>query len=831
MRNGTRRPEVALAALLALAACSKPAVGPAVKPSASSSTGTPAVALSSATVNASTQVVVRLQITLDGTPATLAQATALQPSFTLAGLATEPVSGLPAWRSYVRTGANIPSLPVAGPGTPTTPVNLVLQNVKQPGAETVNPAGVSPPTGGTLADEGDGTLSYTFLAPLPSADDFGTPLTWTGSGETLRVGVFLAGTTGTSRTSATLDFVPNGSPPASRELVLDTNCDQCHGTLAAHNRVRSGTKLCLTCHTWQHADPQTVDPTALAGATPATNPNPLELGRLAHRIHRGKNLPTLFLANTTAAFTPPATSALPQQPLLMPFAASRNTALLGQKFSVVGDLGHEYVFGQMVSRSENGQPARTLAWGITFPRDLRSCGACHLGAAQVGKLDTEVSRRSCAGCHPDVWFGTGAPDQVHFAHPGGPMADDTQCASCHVLGGSPGYAPISELHVPPYASAHFDPLTIQIVGVQGLLPGQSPTVIFVVSDRDGALSPLNAPTPAASTRSLLARAITRLSILISGPTSDYQTGNLAVSTTAPVSESVPLTLTSDASGFFHYTFKATIPATAVGTWAVGIEARRSGAPALYDAVNDRFNWPYTGESVTETGANPIVYVDSAAGNTLGGSPLPRRKVVAQANCEVCHERLSHHGARLRVDYCLLCHAPDETDWTVRPKDTTSGNVSLPATWDAIEERTVHFKVLIHRMHTGVSAGGSVSLELSEPYLVSSKTPVFLDFVRFPGNLSQCTLCHLDGAFLVENVPADAAPTVANETGVVLHQGKGTHVPGEPARPPITAACMGCHDTGTALVHCNRYTTAAGVEQCAQCHSKGTMSVKAVHGLP
>ena len=81
-----------------------------------------------------------------------------------------------------------------------------------------------------------------------------------------------------------------------RATVERTAID-CHGR-------RVGVKLCLTCHTWQCTDPDTADPAALDATLPATKaafPNPMEMGRLIHRIHRGKALPTLFLASDAAA--------------------------------------------------------------------------------------------------------------------------------------------------------------------------------------------------------------------------------------------------------------------------------------------------------------------------------------------------------------------------------------------------------------------------------------------------------------------------------------------------------------------------------------------------
>jgi OmcA/MtrC family decaheme c-type cytochrome len=287
-------------------------------------------------------------------------AAGLAPTWTLAGLSVDPVTvGLtadptspsgfvrppvPAWQSYLLTGSGqLKSLPIDGPGTPDA---FVLRNSHQPGSET----------GGQLQALGEGKYTYTFQSALPANFDMT---------QTLRVGVWLQGAAGTSETSSTFDFAAGGAVQ-SRELVLDANCNKCHGLLQAHGGVRTGVKLCVTCHTYQNADPNTVDPAAITGATPDTNPNPLDMGRLIHRIHRGKNLPTLYQANAAQ----PAGS---RANVSLPFFPGRNMPVVGQKYSIVGFQQSETVFGQVVNRTDHGQPAMAVATGVGFPHDLRDC--------------------------------------------------------------------------------------------------------------------------------------------------------------------------------------------------------------------------------------------------------------------------------------------------------------------------------------------------------------------------------------------------------------------------------------------------------------------------
>ena len=842
MRPSFAKRELALCLLAALASACDGA--PRIGQVESKTTYLPGIRIeiTGATVGADDRVVASYTLSKDGEGLTGAVAARMQPAWTLAGLSKDPVSGLPAWKSYLLIGnTRIPLLPIAGPGTPP---DQVLHDTRQPG----------PDVEGTIQDLGDGKFTYTFATPLPQGF-----LASAAASETLRVGVWLRGAPGTRTTTSTFDFVPDGvTPVQSRELVVDVDCENCHGIRQGHSESRTGTKICLTCHTWQHADPNTLDPAAMlmapGTATIGTNPNPLEFGRLVHRIHRGRQLPTLYLSSSTLA-APPLTPPLTGLPL--PFLSSRNVALLGQKFSVIDDQLGEQVFAQVWSRPND---ARALPTGIFFPQDYRNCDVCHGGAAQRQEMIDDVSRRTCQGCHPDVWYGTGTTDSVHFAHTGGPQGNDTRCAGCHLrVAGQPDpIVPHEDAHVVPYKSGYYNLPVVTVADVQGLVPGGSPTVTLTIADRDGPLTAINAPLPANESntswqfKSPVARAFTSgPSLTLVGPTSDYATGNFLSATTdpaplAPISETMPATTVSGANGF-RYTFKSKVPATASGTWAIGISLRRSLASSrIYDS-SGKFYWPYTGESLGETSDNVIAYVDTAAGYLGGGSPQPRRMAADVNNCNKCHIRLALHGGpRNKVEYCILCHAPETTDWKRRAKDA-NGQVILASTHDGKEETTVQFKVLMHRIHTG-GRKGRAQLERMLPYVVygnaGATKPYYFDDIRFPNKIINCLLCHAAGrnAFYSETVLAlDVLPTVVNETATVNHLSPGAGVlaiashPSTDRRiPPLQAACNACHDTVLSAEHCDQYTDytkTPALEQCNPCHAAGqTYSVPAVHGL-
>lgn len=800
-------------------ACKRPIVGDPTK--SAQVAGGPQIAISDASIGGDGHLAVSFKLTQGGTPLSLAAAAALKPAFTLAALSTHPVDGLAAWKSLLLTGAQVaPSLPPGGPGTPAA---AVITNARQPGSER----------NGTL-DGADGSFRYVFANALPPDFD---------PSETLRVGVFLEDYPRPSaQTCATYDYRPAGGTPAPRDTVLDANCAHCHVDIRHHDD-RVGVKLCLTCHTWQHSDPDTTDPAALYPASKATDPNPLELGRLVHRIHRGKDLPTLYTSTSTApAPTLPSATALP-----FPFnptmsgVVPRNLPIPGRRFSVIGEQGREHVWGEAANRypTDPNLPPKAYTGGPLFPRDLRDCGACHAGAPQEYEVLYAISRRTCSGCHPETWYDA-APitDTSHFAHPSGPTPDDTQCKGCHVQATATQpkvYAPIAEIHVLPYRSPRNDRPSAEIVSVENLVAGSPPTVKFKLWDRVGAITSVAAPTPMLETgpyASPIPRQLLSLTITV-GPVAPLSTG-IPFQSTDPGNPTA-LTLVADANGVFTYTFVSKVPADATGTWAVGIEGRRRNTPTqLYDTATDTFKWPYTGEVFlpTESIQNPIVYVDTAVGTYTPGAPstaVLRRTVVAQAKCERCHESILLHGTlRNKIAYCTICHTPYRTDWGQRPK--LNGNVNLAATMDGIEERSIELKVLIHRIHTGARKGAA-SLDAIDPFFVYG---VFggaypFDEGTFPNDLRDCTRCHEGTTYRIESIPADAPWNVANETDTVVHQGTRDPVPGEPTTPPIQAACFGCHATGAAMTHAAGHTI-AGVEQCGQCHSRGSLSVDVVHGL-
>jgi OmcA/MtrC family decaheme c-type cytochrome len=466
---------------------------------------------------------------------------------------------------------------------------------------------------------------------------------------------------------------------------------------------------------------------------------------------------------------------------------------------------------------------------------------CHAEAPQAYEVTFGISRRLCAGCHPDIWFGTTPiTDLSHVAHPGGPQADDGACVGCHVdpAGTSAPklYAPIAEAHEPPAESARANRPSIEIVRVEDLVPGGKPKVTFRAWDRLGPIVPtLGAPVPAFDPDAAVTNRRMSLTINLCGALSTdevgattehlnrIQSGGASGSAALRGPDPTAITTVSGADEYV-YAFTTTLPLTAVGTWSVAIEGTRSQKVAHYDKVKDTFSWPFTGETVRMPADTVMAHVDTATGTWPPDSPAKRRKIVATEKCLRCHGRFEiHGGSRNDVHYCGFCHTPKYSDYGRRKK--VGGSVDLGSTLDGVEERSLQIKILVHRLHTGRRKGGA-SLEGIRPYLIGSTYREGL----FPGDLANCTVCHEGKTYVIENVPAGAMPTWANETGTLRHSGgSSAHPADELPTPPIAAACLGCHAAGPTFEHVALYATGT-VETCGPCHEKGPLSVEVAHGL-
>src|SRR5581483_9711471 len=198
---------------------------------------------------------------------------------------------------------------------------------------------------------------------------------------------------------------------------------------------------------------------------------------------------------------------------------------------------------------------------VTLPSDPRRCQFCHestTGATQAANWETNPTRAACGSCHDDVNFASGK-NHVNL-----PQANDTQCAQCHLSkDGGEFNASIEGAHVMPENSVEVPGVNVVLTKVTNSNAGQKPTITFTVKNNKGVAIPMTTIATGS------------LSFTMVGPTSDYGATNFGSDVTTPgyVTESAAKVATCASDGTCTYTFTHAVPATAKGTFAIGVEAR------------------------------------------------------------------------------------------------------------------------------------------------------------------------------------------------------------------------------------------------------------------
>ncbi|MCX6598595.1 MAG: OmcA/MtrC family decaheme c-type cytochrome [Acidobacteria bacterium] len=445
-------------------------------------------------------------------------------------------------------------------------------------------------------------------------------------------------------------------------------------------------------------------------------------------------------------------------------------------------LVHKLHMGKDLPSVKAGKPYQVIGNGgaisdwstVGFPARAQRCEVCHeqdTPAVQKATYLAAPTRASCGSCHDDVNFATG---QGHVA---GPQPTDNLCATCHIPQGEIDFdSSIKGAHVVPTESAMLSGINFAITRVTNTGAGQKPVVTFTVKDNKGAAVPLNR--------------LGSLSMVLAGPTTDYGYTKFGadVSTPGYVSENA-INSPCSTDGTCIYTFVHAVPEGAKGTFAIGMEGRRTEV-LLAGTTSQR--------SVQYGGKNKVAYfaVDNSRVE-------PRRTVVRTENCNSCHESLSLHGEnRNQVEMCVLCHNPSQTDSSRRPAATVLAERAKP-------NQSVNFNVMVHKIHTGeelkaagrgytvIGFGGSVNDFTEVRY------PAFSPNGR-PGDKRNCAMCHVANSH--ENLTR-MVHDVIDPQGLI-----------NPVKP-VTAACTGCHITTAAASHALNNTSSLG-ESCLTCHKAG-----------
>jgi len=457
-------------------------------------------------------------------------------------------------------------------------------------------------------------------------------------------------------------------------------------------------------------------------------------------------------------------------------------------------MAHKIHMGSSLPSVIAGTPYQIIGYqnsvndfsAVVDPASAQRCFVCHSqtsGAAQATAYMTNPTRVTCGSCHDNVNFATGAN------HPAGPEPNDSQCSTCHVPQGATDFdASIVGAHVVTTDSSLLSGLNATITNVVGGTAGNKPTVTFTLTNKAGQGVPISA--------------LGSLSLTMAGPTTDYGYTAFGTATTPGyVTESVTAAAAScSAAGTCQYTFTHTVPAGATGTFAIGLEARRTETVLA----------GYPNQQSIEYGAFNPVYYFSVDGSTVA----PRRTVVVESNCNACHYALSEHGTlRSNVAYCVMCHNPSNTDVSTRPSATVAAQQTMP-------NQGINFNMLVHRIHFGPNATADGA---KNPYIVvgyggsinNFSTTLFppLSPTGTPGDTENCSMCHTNSS--EQTLPLGKNPVVDPQGWINPNQA-------------IAGACSGCHTSEAEASHFLGNTTSLG-EACTVCHSSGAAyAVDAVH---
>lgn len=386
---------------------------------------------------------------------------------------------------------------------------------------------------------------------------------------------------------------------------------------------------------------------------------------------------------------------------------------------------------------------------VVYPQDIRNCTSCHDQGEKAAQADyylTKPTRLACGSCHDRTWFGDPkATPEGYENHPFNfAQNDDEGCSGCHTAN-DVGMAPILEAHRTVEQLPENPGLNLDITGIS--TNPDDGTLVLNIKASYGDGSPI---TDLAN--------IARRRLIVAWPAQEYENSIADRDIKANVASSTSPT------GEYVYTLPEKLPTTPGLSFGIVMAGR----------INFTSGDEEHEQGILSNNLNFFTLDDS--------EPAERRQVVDEAQCNQCHgEVRGHGGTYLGVDTCVMCHRANAGQ--------------------------IHFKSMLHKVHSGeLELGGEV-----------------LEFA-FPGLVQKCSICH--GSHSVD-VPlaAEALPTVIEEESA---EGESTVITILPER----SACISCHNDLLVDFHALANSdSAAGVETCAVCHGAGAdYAVAAVHAL-
>ncbi len=718
-------------------------------------------------------------------------------SFIIAKLVPAGTSGIQQWISYTyRT--EVPPPNVGPNGKP------VLASAVQATTDP-KPAGQA----GQLVYNADGYYTYTFSTDITdpartngvafepnSTHRIAIQLSYrNAAGETVRVNPYFDVTfDAAGRSVAVTD------PNKTRVMADVSSCNGCHDRLALHGGGRVDVQYCVLCHN--------------TATTDANSGNVLAMSTMTHKIHAGRLLASQIGAG-------------------------------GEAYAIWGyqNVKHDY--------SEVG-----------FPQDLRNCSVCHSGAnpktPQGDNWKTKASSNACLTCHvssPGTDFFVNHAAFTGVADPR--TLPSSECQRCHVAGTALGSDRV-HFNQNEDNSAKYK---VNIEAATYDAASRKVTIKYFLSDPTNSDARYNLITP---------DCVYPAPAVCTPPsgTNNTKFGNLRfyVAYQNLVGQSTAVTEFtaynnggSAASAFMYrgtndgsnrYTVDIVLPPDNATAVAAGT-ARVVGIGQVKELKQ---------EAKVATDPRPAVsppsFVSVVAQHTykdvaLTGALNPRRQVVSNEKCNVCHGALGtttgsntqaeafHGGARNTVESCAMCHDALRSSSTVMTNGSTL-------------RESYQFKRMIHGIHASsrrihpFTHGNAVVGAFCNPRNPASVAPLcdpslklaasvtnFAAEVAYPDLGLNCENCHVGKSYLVDR---------GGVGSVVSPRVTGADPLGYGVISPYAASCTGCHDSKKAIDH---VTQAGGssfgtltlaqdrlvVETCADCHAQGSFgAIDYVHGL-
>lgn len=727
--------------------------------------------------------------------------------------------------------------------TANAPNNVGSGPANTPALASAAQATTDASTAAQLVYNSDGYYTYTFTTDI--TDPTKTNGVVYEPNRTHRIAIQLSYTNAagaTVRVNPYFDFtidangnsVPVTDPSLTRKMADVSSCNQCHEKLALHGGGRVDVQFCVMCHN--------------PGTTDANSGNTLTLATMVHKIHAGRLLKTKLDA---------------------------------------GQGGEDYtIWGFGASKHDYAE--------VGFPQDLRNCTKCHSGAnantPQGDNWKTRPSKEACLTCHANNAGSAYDTSHVVFAQdplfvgPGATAKDLTNkmCTDCHKVGSN--IAPERVHWNQNEENAVKYKMNIESVTFNDTADklGRTVTVKYFLSDPANNNAAYNLVTPDCTGT---APNITCANTTKFGNLRIYLAHQNLVGQSTAITEFSAFnnggnTATAFAykgtnDGNNHYTVDIPVPDDTATRFAAGTARVVSIGQIKEPKLQVKWATDPRPEVVPAELVNVVVqhtYQELA----LSGPLNPRRQIVSNEKCNVCHAALGttsgsntlanafHGGARNTVEACVVCHDVNRASSTI----TTDGL--------AMSE-SYQFKRMIHGIHgnskrtypfthgnkvIGVfsMAGiltvdgliGSVTappdgtqfLPFATGTLVTAGTPLAADVVNYaaevawPGVGLNCNACHVNNSYKVDRGPLGA---------VVSKPAVGTPLAADPnpmnwkVISPMAATCTACHNKATSIAHATSFGNASygsktqsqsllTQEICADCHSSGGFKgVDIVHG--